>query len=473
MRYFSTTILLLLYCLPALAQEPRGKEFLPTVQAEDVESPALFAEVVTPITVRPEETPLQPDEKRVIVHARPVWQVSDSGALAPISTAVDSGIETLKQVWKADGNTVRFRVNEDGLCVYKAGQHVLRARPIKSQAEATDGSTLADADQVKPTETTAQTDRVVQIGSFSSVRFEHVVEPGAIKEIAWLDSPPTGIATARWYVLAYRWDSDALTPTIVNGDVIWKTKAGKAIFRWPAPVVTDATGKELRANYRIRAANPNVIAVLVNATDLRAATYPVALDPTTTTGSGASTAGRSRVSTIISGADRRYQDHFFLITLPDMTGNTITAAQLQVYGGGSSSVATNVYAFKTATSWNGSSNLTTMNSVAGDRGTALVSSYTSWSSSTWHYFDILGDSGKGVVKIYNANINPGACTFSLAWTTSVTLNTTLAGPRIGDQDAGTTVEFAAYNDVTNYPRVAITYTSGGGGNTGSFLFGSN
>lgn len=468
MRY----LIALLLCLPALAQEPRGRENLPTVQPEDVEAPALFAEVVTPITIRPGETPLQPDEKRVIVHARPVWRVDDAGALAPISTAVDSGIETLKQVWRADANTVRFRVTEDGLCVYKAGHHVLRVKPIKSQAEATDGSTLANADQIKPTDTTTQTDRIVQRGSFSDIRFEHIVEPGSIKEIAWLDAAPAGIATARWYVLAYRWDSDTLTPTIVNGDVLWKTADEKAIFRWPAPVVTDATGKDLRANYRMRVAFPNIIAVLVNATDLRVATYPVALDPTTTTGSGGGLANRSiRTSNTL----KKYKKAFLKITLPDMTGNTVTAATADFYRTDSdaavSSISTYARAVADTGAWDETSTYTTLDALS--LGTAISTGQTIATGISTKTFDLFGDSTKGISKFYTDYPSGGNCTIAFEWTAwSGTLTTVITTLALAEEVNSPFCVFATRADGTNYPRVTITYTTAGGSN-GSFFFGGN
>lgn len=462
MRNVFILFTLLLSAVSVIAQEPRGKEFIATVEAEDVEAPTLYQEIVTPITIRPEETPLQPDEKRVIVHARPVWRVDDAGALAPISTEVSTGIETLKQVWKADGNTVRFRVTEDGLCVYKAGQHVLRARPMKMQAEATDGSALADADQAKPTATTAQTDRIMQRGSFSDVRFEHIVEPGSIKEIAWLDAQPAGIATARWFVLAYRWDSDTLTPAIVNGDVLWQVD-GKTVLRWPAPVVTDAKGKVLRANYRIKVANPNVIAVLVNATDLRAATYPVGIDPTTTTATGDNLANRSVRS---SSGTLQYKAGYLKLTMPTMSGNTVTDCTVDLWSLENDGPMNNIDLYARATSgtgaWDETSTYSTMDALS--MGTAISTGNSTSSGTGTKTFNIFGDSAKGVSKFYTDNPTGGSMTICLKWSAwSGTLNTVQTLISIGDADLLTRyARFANRLDATHYPTVTITYTSGGG-----------
>lgn len=473
MKYFSI-ILLLIYCAMAAA-EPRGREFLPTVAPDDVDNPALYQEVVTPITVNPGDAPLQPNERRIIAHARPVWRVGDDGALAPIETDVEPAVETLKAVWRNDTNTVRFRVTEDGVCVYRSAGNVLRVRPTKSGTEATDGSVIANADQAKPTDTTAGQTSIIQRGSFADVRFEHVVEPGSIKETAWLDVAPPGITTARWYALVYRWDSDTLTPSIVSGDILWKTAAGKTLLRWPAPVVTDATGKELRASYRMRVAAPNLITLLVNATDLRGATYPVAVDPTTTTGSGSATASGSRCSNTIVSTLREYESTYMLITLPDMTGNTVTAAELQIWvvDTDSGTMNASIYACKNATTWNNSSTISTINSVRTGMGTVVLTNQNFTSSSAWKNLNVLGGSTNGVAKIYTDNANPGACTFSVAWPSSGrTMTTKLGTAKVGDFDAGPYTQIAQYNDATHYPRVAITYTSGGS-NVGSFFFSAN
>lgn len=473
MKYFST-ILLLLYCLPLLAQEPRGREWLPQVQADDVSNLALTTEVVTPITVRPGEAPMKPTEQRLILHSRPVWQAGDDGQLAPVSTAVEGGIESLKAVWRADANTVRFRVTEDGVCIYRAGQHVLRVRPMKMQAEATDGSALADADQVKPTATTAQSDRVVQVGSFSGVRFEHIVEPGSIKEIAWLDAAPAGIATARWFVVGYRWDSATLTPSITSGAVRWKTSDGKTVLVWPAPVVTDATGKELRANYRIRVATPNVIGLLVNATDLRAATYPVGIDPTTTTALGDSLMGRSsRRGT----PDLLYRGAYLKFTMPTMSGNTVTNASLaivaSVHAGPLGNIDVYARAVADTGAYNSSSTNTTLDALA--LGTAVSTGNTFAAGTGSKTVNLFGDSSKGVSKFYADYPGGGELCVAMLWTGFTgSTNGGNASLKLGDEDILTPfIEFVAYNHATNYPRITITYTAGGGSSAGSFFFGSN
>lgn len=467
MRY----LIALLICLPALSQEPRGREFLPQVQPDDLDATALYTEVVTPITVRRGEAPMKPDEQRIVVHARPVWRLDDDGKLAPISTAIESGIEALKSVWRNDGNTVRFRVTEDGVCIYRAGSHELRVRPAKVQAEATDATSLAEAEQVKPTDNSAESDRVIQIGSFAGVRFEHIVEPGAVKEIAWLDTMPAGVATARFYILAYQWQSDTLSPAIVGGEVLWKSKDGDTILRWPAPVVTDAKGKELRASYRTRVALPNIVGIQVNATDLRAATYPVAIDPTTTTALGDSLAGRS----IRTSSTLKYKSMFVKINLPDMTGNTVTDAEWQLVATDVVNMTSNVNVYARATAetgaWDTSSTYTTLDALS--LGTAVASSASISSGAGTKTINIFGDATKGVSKFYADHPTGGAITLALSWTGySGTLNSANASMKIGDGDVSDPyAAFAFYNNATNYPRITITYTTSGGSSNGSFFFG--
>jgi hypothetical protein len=468
MRY----LIALLICFPALAQEPRGREDLPTVAADDVDNPALYQKVVTPITVRQGEAPIAPDAKRVVIHARPVWRVADDGALAPVSTAVESGIENLKAVWRADANTVRFRVTEDGVCIYRAGQHVLRVRPARVQSEATDGSDLATADQVKPTDTTAQADRVVQAGSFSGVRFEHIVEPGAVKEIAWLDSMPTSIETARWFVLAYSWTSATLTPGVEGEEVLWKTAEGKTVLRWPAPIVTDATGKELRAQYRIRPANPDRIVVLVNAGDLRAATYPVGIDPTTTTVTGDNLANRSIRTDIASS---QFKAMYYKLTMPTMSGNVVTDVTVDFNAVINSGPMNNldIYARATADTgaWDDTTGYAALDALT--MGTAVSTGNTLAAGTGWKTLNVFGDSTKGASKFYTDNPGGGSMTICLkwsAWSGSIISAVTLLS--IGDGDLETRyADFSTRASGASFPRVTVTYTAGTP-TYGSFFFGN-
>lgn len=442
----------------------RGIEFVSKPHAEDVASAALTFEHIEPQTILPGERALSPGLRRVIAHGRPVWYVTDGGLLAPVSARLN-GLE-------AEANTVRFRMTETGAAIYRVGQHTLRARPQRVQAEATDGTATRDVEYTAPAVTEATEAAIIQRGSVADLRVEHRVSPGEIKEIVWLDAAPAGIESARWWVMTYHWESETLTPTLVGGAILWRDAAQRVILRWPAPLVTDALGRELRANYRIVARLPNVVALIVNATDLRAAVYPVAVDPTTTTGSSANTASRARVSAIISATNREYESCYTLITLPDMTGNTVTAAELQLRAGAvESALSCDIYGCKNGTTWDATSNLTTMNSVRSGMGTVLQSAFTGWSANAWNYFDVLGDSTKGVAKIYTDNANPGACTFSVRWPASGrTMNTTLINMRVGDQDIPNEVNMANHQDATNYPRVEIDYTTGGGGGNGSWFF---
>lgn len=470
MRYLST-ILLLVVCACVSAQEPRGREHLPKVQAEDADNQALYQEVVTPITIRQGEAPLDPKQQRVVLHSRPVWRVADTGELAPITTSIEGGVENLKAVWRADSNTVKFRVTEEGVCIYRVGQHVLRIRPMKAQSEASDGSVVAEADQAVPTDTTAQSDRVIQVGSFSNIRFEHIVEPGAVKEVAWLDSSPAGIATARWFLIGYRWDSDTLTPSIVSGDVLWKTAGGKTVLRWPAPVVKDATEKELRAQYRTRIATPNIIGLLVNASDLRSATYPVGIDPTTTTVTGDNLANRS-IRTAI--ATSQFKAMYYKLTMPSMSGNTVTDVTVDFNAVVNSGPMNNldVYARATADTgaWDDSTNYTALDALA--MGTAVSTGNTLSSGTGWKTINVFGDSSKGASKFYTDNPGGGSMTICLkwsAWSGSIISAVTLLS--IGDGDLETRfADFSPRASALSFPRVTVTYTTGSAA-VGSFFFG--
>lgn len=461
--------LVLALALGAYGQEgPRGSEFLGRVDTSALDDGRLRQEIVTPTTVRKGEKPLKANERRVIVHPVPVWHVGDDGALAPVSTTIEAARESLKDTWRADANTVKFRVNEDGLASYRAGGHVLRVRPARARAEATGGGTVTDAVQAKPTLTTAEGSRVVQVGQFADVRFEHIVEPGRVKEIAWIDKRPEGLETARNWLLLWQYQSETLTPVIQGGEVLWQA-GGETILRWPVPYVEDGAGRELQGQYRLRAAQ-GLVGVALLSSELLTATYPVALDPTTTTGLSDVTASRSIRSPTIGGTpDRDVESWYALTTLPDMTGNTVTAAEWQVYATGYVGPLTvNWYAAKHTTSWNGSSNITTMNAVRTEVGSSVGTS-SSWTSGAWHYLDVLGDGTKGVSKIYADNPNPGACTFSLRWTDFYrTRDSVTTFPSIGSIYDGTYLDLSGITDASWYPRVVITYSSGDT-NQGSFF----
>ncbi len=446
--------------------QPRGSELLGEVSAADLDSPALRMEIVTPETVRQGEEPLGAGERRAVVHSRPVWHVGDDGRLAAIEARVEAAVEGQRSVWRADGNTVRFRVTDEGACVYRAAGHVLRVRPAKETTEATGGGTLREAAQVAPSGTELDGARVVQRGSFAAIRFEHIVEPGQVKEIAWIESAPAGLASARWWLLLYRYDSETLTPVLSGGEVLWQAN-GVTVLRWPAPVVTDGAGVAIPAQYRLRAAS-NLVGVILSAPTLAAATYPVALDPTTTTASGAGLANRSiRTSNTL----RKWKKAFLKITLPSMAGNVVTAATVDLVRSDTEEDVANINFYARAVAdtgaWSEASTHGTLDGLS--LGTAVLTGQTITTGTGTKTYNIFGDSSKGVSKFYTDYPSGGDITVALEWTAwSGTLNTVATLLALAEEIDSPYCTFSPRTHGTFYPRVNITYTAGST-NLGSFF----
>ena len=453
-------ILALLFSLWSDAA-PRGRTHIPSVATSDTSNPWLRTEIVTADTLRQGEKALQLGEKRAIVHGRPIWYHGDQDAITEIDTDVEMATEDSRSVWKSDRNTIKFRVRDDGMAIYRVHQHVLRARPSRRGVEKTDGSEARGDDSTDPTSTAVDGSKITQLGQFADLRFEHEVLGGSIKETAWLDSKPTGLAGNRWYRIAWDWTSATLTPTIIRGDIHWRVN-NRTIIRWPAPIVMDDEGEELRAQYRLLTGK---VMLLVRAADLRTAAYPVGIDPTSTTDQTDATVALSLCeSGSSSSAD--FESSYFQITLPDMTGNTVSAAEFQVYTSLSSDTVTfDVYAASTAAFIT-----TTDHSVleAFAMGTVLHEDLVSADTTGWNYADITGDASSGVIEFYDDDITGGLITVLMDWvpfaaTVSNERTSIRLGPSGGDQ------RYASQTDATNYPRIEITYTAGGGGPSGTDL----
>lgn len=429
----------------------RGKQHIGTIDPAALDDPRLYTEVVTPDSLLSGEKPLKANERRMIVHSKPVWYVDDQGNAAEISTLLEEVTEDGAPVWKADANTLQFRVRDDGVCVYRAVGHRLRVRPSRIHLEDSDNVESGAIDQIKPTLTAKQGSRVIQHGSFPGVRIEHEVVGGTIKEIAWLDTKPKGLGGKRFVALIYQYESQTLAPVNIDGDIHWQA-SGTTVMRWPAPVVTDANGKTLRAQYRLR---DGFVGLLVMAADLRKASYPVAIDPTTTTGSSDATATRSTRSSGSSGS-ANYKQMFNKIVMPDLTGYYAVDAEFHVYcnvSGGA--VDVDVYAAATG-AWDTSSSYSTLEALA--TGTAIDTGVTVAAGVGWKYIDIFGSGLKGVNKFYDDDITGGDLTVALDWADwASTLGAESTTGRIGD--SGGIQEYGIYNDATYYPRIEVTYSS--------------
>lgn len=197
----------------------------------------------------------------------------------------------------------------------------------------------------------------------------------------------------------------------------------------------------------------------------------------TTTTSGAGLASRSTRTNDL-GDGRWYKGAYWNVTMPDMTGYTVTGAELQLNLTGISGTGPtmSVYARAEADTgaWNSSSTHTTLDALS--LGTAVLTGQVVSAGTGVKYFDITGDSGKGVLDFYADHPTGGDLTIALV---DEGFSGTLTGAstelHVGNDDTSPTpgtVTFAIHSDATLWPRIAIAYTTGGGGtNVGSFFWG--
>lgn len=440
----------------------RGMELIDTASMDELGDVRLRTEIVTPATVAQGETPLAPHEQRMIIHPSPVWYIAGDGSLAPIDTRIDATTEENASVWRADANTVQFRVRESGAAVYRAAGHELVVTPVRRATKLPGEVELSGLPANTPITTTAGERGTVQRGVWQNTRVQHDIFPGKVKETIWLDQQPPGLLGATWLSVVFAAQSATLTPTLLDGDIHWQS-GGVTILRWPAPIVTDSTGTEIAAEYSIREGKR--VALIIDAPALMMAQYPVAIDPTTTTGAGDGTAGRS-IRT--SNSLRKWKAFYYQVDMPDMTGNTVTGAQLEIDAASNEGVsALDYYARATSGTgaWSDSSGTATLDALS--MGTA-ISTGNSITGTGWKYLDIFGDSGKGVSKFYTDDITGGSLTFAMKWSGwTGSLSAAASVFYIGEEVDSPYAIFTYYTDGTSYPRITLTYTSGASDVTGT------
>lgn len=180
---------------------------------------------------------------------------------------------------------------------------------------------------------------------------------------------------------------------------------------------------------------------------------------TTTTGVSDALAGRA----IRKSSGLLYKAIFLKITLPDLSGDVVSAAELQLnatYNAGPMNNI-NVHALSVSDSgaWDNSSTVGTLDALT--LGTAVQTGLTLSSGTGTKTFDILGDATKGIQKFYADNPTGGDCTICLQWSAfSGTANGALATLSIGDDDVGSPeATFSTYNDATYYARVQLTHAA--------------
>ena len=159
-----------------------------------------------------------------------------------------------------------------------------------------------------------------------------------------------------------------------------------------------------------------------------------------------------------------YKKMFIKFTLPDLTGYTVSNATLDLVCSYNSNSLTgiNIYAGSTG-AWDESSTASTLDALS--LGTAAVSSYSFSSGGGSKSVDITGDVSSGILKFYADNPSGGSITVCLYWTGYSSSAPDIAGTnlRLGDNDSeDPEITFSSRESATNYPRISLTYSSGGG-----------
>jgi len=99
-------------------------------------------------------------------------------------------------------------------------------------------------------------------------------------------------------------------------------------------------------------------------------------------------------------------------------------------------------------------------------GTAISTGNTLTSGSGTKNFDIFGDGTKGIQAFYASYPGGGDVTIELVWTgfSGSATNSAQTALTIGDDNTGTPEAlFQEYRDAVYYPRIILTYTTGGEG----------
>jgi len=190
-----------------------------------------------------------------------------------------------------------------------------------------------------------------------------------------------------------------------------------------------------------------------------------------TTNQAACTANRSIGEDDYNAANKvAFETAFAKITLPDLTGSTLTEAVLKVrlasgFGQGST-VNCSAYAKVCSTAWDESSNLATLASVEAEFNAVddlLATTSISEISGTEFTFDIFGNAGKGLSQAYTADPSPSPVTVMLKMDgISVTSDTVRTEFTLGDEAHTDTYRaFYPRSDATYYPRITLTSASSG------------
>ncbi len=401
--------------------------------------PALFIEAVSPGKIR--------------IHSRHIRYGDDDGVQQPIVLDLQRDGADLVEI----RNTIRFRSNDSGRVSYQVGAHSLQMRLVDRTLQHLLNVGVETLTAIP--EVTKVNSRCVRWVGMLGDEFEigYEVLAGSVKETITLPAMPD-LGSAEAYEIGWQWQSNTLTPELVDGAVHWKDADGNVPLRFPAPKAWDVAGPTRGSIPTQFVLKGNRLGVRLPADKLKTAMYPVVIDPTATTGASDVTDSVGIYEDI--EFDYFYQASFIKFeNLPDLTGYNIDAASLFLYAESNSSGEAYDFYCDVTGAWTSASSVSTL--VALSFNGVVDAASGPVSTSTWYEFDILGDSGKGIKKIYDdASGDPSAvvATVKMNWTSE-----TMAP---GDKNAhiigigyDPSVQFADDNDATYYPYIEIDYSA--------------
>lgn len=408
---------------------------------------------------------LTPTGGTITVHSAPIRYRDNKGKLRPIVTALERANEDGQTVLRNVTNDVAVRFYPNGgVSLNKRGKW-LAYKPINIGF---DGSrlTLAQDRDNKAARIDAVQRRAhaVKIGGVLpfGVELDHEVVPGGVKETAIL---PEGFAVhipakATAMVIRYRYEvPEGMRVAMVGGSLVCLDSGSDEVYRFDPSPVTDAAGNRTLTSFDVR---DQTFDVRVSADFLRTATYPVLVDPTTSTQSFPAYAYTTQSGE--HGAD------FLKVNLPSINGD-VTACTLEltkVNAAGDPGDGITLAAYTTAdVSWTEASNATTLNglTVASTGGSDTLNNDDA--SGTVYSWDVLGNDTVGNTIHYaydntSAGVcNPGQFTIKL-YAAVKTSATGAAGADVEHQknSGDEVIETGGTNNVTTSvrPKLNITYT---------------
>ena len=427
-----------------------GTDLLPQLPAYTADHPALYWEY----------SPIVNGQRTVTSHLQPIWHVDASGNYQRnVVDLQDDGTG-----YYETRMPIQFRADHDGRAIFKIGNDVLRLTPFAATVWDNSGGTLRERLATAPTEKLKQAKNFIRHNGAlgDEAYFEYEVTPGKIKEYVTLPVVPTLPIGSKHYVLLWHYSSQTLTPEIIDSEIHWARDSGKTILRSPPPDVWDKNGNSLNAQYRIRG---QYIATVMLVSELRTATYPVVVDPTVTTVQADTLANRDVYE---SDRDNKWQSAYMRFLLPDISGGSITAADIQLRPTGvNADLEFSVYctdvSAQSGGEWTDSTGHAVLDAFTFDAATATLQKATVAGDK---FYNITGSASNGITKAFDDAAT--WVTIKLDWTNgpAFTVNTTGTGLTLGDQGPGEDIiSFQTRASSSFYPRLNITHEPAGGGGT--------